>query len=104
MNSKIKILNRIHKNVFCNIYEKSCYVFLCGGIDRSCIRDIVRIELEKNGVRVLYPEDLFLEILNKNKKKSGRNGKKHIYYSNQFLMMLINLSFLSGGKLLILAA
>ncbi|MFL8858418.1 retron St85 family effector protein, partial [Clostridioides difficile] len=42
---------------------------LCGGVstNKSCIRDMVRIELENNKIRVLYPEDLFMDILSKNK-------------------------------------
>ena len=61
-------LDEIYNNVFCKIYTWSFYVFLCGGSDKTNIRNKVRVELEKRGFQVLYPEDLFMDLLNRDKK------------------------------------
>lgn len=58
----------IYENVFCNTFNKACYVFLCGGAGKDNIRNNVRIILEQKRLQVLYPEDLFIEMLNKDKK------------------------------------
>ncbi|MBH6855650.1 hypothetical protein I5763_17830, partial [Clostridioides difficile] len=62
-------VNKIYTDIYKNINKEYIDVFLCGGVstNKSCIRDMVRIELENNKIRVLYPEDLFMDILSKNK-------------------------------------
>lgn len=63
-----KYFNEIYRNVFCNTYNESYYVFLCGGAGKNHIRNNVRNLLEKKGYQILYPEDLFVDIINNDKK------------------------------------
>lgn len=62
-------IRSIYIDIYIKMNEKYINVFLCGGVstNKKCIRDDVRKTLEKNRVRVLYPEDLFMEILASNK-------------------------------------
>jgi len=68
----ITAIERIHVEVYKRINQQYIDVFLCGGTSNSTkisIRDIIRDKLSKiNNVRVLYPEDLFIEILNNDKE------------------------------------
>ncbi|WP_035293228.1 retron St85 family effector protein [Clostridium sp. KNHs214] len=63
-------IDKIYTDIYKKINREYTDVFLCGGVstNENCLRDWVRIELEKNKIRVLYPEDLFMDILNKDKK------------------------------------
>ncbi len=61
---------KIHDEIFAKTYEDAIYVFLCGGAAETCIRNKIRTQLESNGIQVLYPEDLFMEMMNKNKKSN----------------------------------
>lgn len=65
-----EFFKRIYVDVFCNIFSKSYYIFLCGGAGKNNVRDKVRILLEEKNFKVLYPEDLFMDMLNKNKKSN----------------------------------
>ncbi len=58
----------IYNDFFKRQYEDTCYVFLCGGSADNCIRNKIRLLLESNEIQVLYPEDLFMEMMNRNKK------------------------------------
>lgn len=62
------IISEIYENVFCQTYHESYYVFLCGGAKKENIRNSVRFLLEKKGYQILYPEDLFVDIINNDKK------------------------------------
>ncbi|PKL77864.1 MAG: hypothetical protein CVU99_09070 [Firmicutes bacterium HGW-Firmicutes-4] len=64
------IYGQIYDNVFCKTFTRSFYVFLCGGADRNSIRDKVRNKLEKQKFQVFYPEDLFMDLLNRDKQKN----------------------------------
>ncbi len=64
----IEIYNDIYKEVFCKTFDQSCYVFLCGGASKKHIRNDIRARLEKEHFQIFYPEDLFMEMLNRNKK------------------------------------
>lgn len=64
----IEIYNSIYEDIFCNTFNKSCYVFLCGGAGKEHIRNSIRPILEHEQFQVLYPEDLFIEMLNRDKK------------------------------------
>ena len=64
----ISIFNSIYNDVFCNTFIQSCYVFLCGGADKNNIRNNIRTLLEKRYFQILYPEDLFIEMLNRDKR------------------------------------
>lgn len=59
---------KIHDEIFAKSYKDTLYVFLCGGATDDCIRDNIRVHLESNGIQVLYPEDLFMEMMNKDRK------------------------------------
>jgi hypothetical protein len=63
-------LIRIHDDIFKKINQHYIDVFLCGGAGNSneFLRDKVRnsLKIHKN-LRIMYPEDLFVEQINKNK-------------------------------------
>lgn len=63
----VEIYSAIYDDIFCNTYNQSCYVFLCGGAGKDHIRNKIRLQLESNQFQVLYPEDLFMDMLNRNK-------------------------------------
>lgn len=62
------VYDAIYTDVFCNTFNQSCYVFLCGGAGKEHIRNNLRIILENEKFQILYPEDLFMEMLNRDKK------------------------------------
>ncbi len=62
------ILNSIYYDVFRNIKYKELDLFLCGGMStkkNTSYRDRLRKKIESERINVLYPEDLFMEMLNK---------------------------------------
>lgn len=65
----INSIKKIYNDIYKNINQEYINVFLCGGASTNseCIRDIVRNKLEKKKIRVLYPEELFMDLLTKNK-------------------------------------
>ena len=64
----LNIYEMIYNNVFCKTFSQSFFIFLCGGADKSHIRNRIRTLLEADGLQVLYPEDLFMDMLNRDKK------------------------------------
>lgn len=64
------VVRTIYNEIFCNLVDNSTFVFLCGGAGHNSIRDKVRDGLLKRNYQVLYPEDLFIDIINKNKEIS----------------------------------
>lgn len=73
-----KSLNDIYSKIFCSIKEQYIIVFLCGGAStktKRSLRDRIRILLEnekkisywKLPIKVFYPEDLLIDVLNKTK-------------------------------------
>lgn len=64
-------LLRIHDDIFTKINQYYVDIFLCGGAGKSedLLRDKIRdkLKVHKN-LRIMYPEDLFVEIINKNKE------------------------------------
>lgn len=65
------IVNEIYNEVFCNIQHGNIDLFLCGAAstkEKISYRDIIRSKLEDNSnLSILYPEDMFMEILNRKK-------------------------------------
>ncbi|QWG70406.1 hypothetical protein EXW32_29125 (plasmid) [Bacillus mycoides] len=65
-------LLRIHNDIYIKIKQLTVDVFLCGGTSNAkytSTRDKVRDGMSGfKDIRILYPEDLFKEILNKNKE------------------------------------
>lgn len=61
--------NQIYDDVFSNIKKGNIDVFLCGAAStkkKTSYRDLLRNELKKaKRVSILYPEDLFMELLNR---------------------------------------
>lgn len=73
-----KSLKDIYMKIFCCIEEQYIIVFLCGGAStkqKRSLRDKVRILLENEKkkyyrqlpIKVFYPEDLLIDVLNKTK-------------------------------------
>lgn len=64
-----KILQKIYVDLFEQLGANSLDVFLCGGASTKksiSSRDMIRKKLEQEkAVRILYPEDLFIEMMNK---------------------------------------
>ena len=65
------IIDKIYKDIFLNIHHNTVDMFLCGGASTrkyTSNRDLIRMELKDNKrVSILYPEDLFMELLNRKK-------------------------------------
>lgn len=75
LNIKIKeLLITLHNDVFQKLNEDAIDVFLCGGIstrEQLSIRDQIRNQFHgSKNVRIMYPEDLFIEILNRDKNSN----------------------------------
>lgn len=75
---KYRIADKIYQEIFSNIESQNIIVFLCGGAskkDKKSIRDRVRASIEQDKKRyyrskplkIFYPEDLLVEILNQTK-------------------------------------
>lgn len=73
-----KILEKIYTDIFYGFKEQYIIVFLCGGASTKTnkyIRDKIRVLLENEKrryswllpIKVFYPEDLLIEVLNKTK-------------------------------------
>lgn len=63
----INIYQMIYEEVFCKTFSQFFFIFLCGGADKNNIRNKIRKQLEKAGFQILYPEDLFMDMLNRDK-------------------------------------
>lgn len=63
-------LLQIHNDIYTKINQNTIDVFLCGGGSNSkhmSTRDKIRKKMtEFKDIRILYPEDLFIEMLNRN--------------------------------------
>jgi hypothetical protein len=62
---------KLHNEVYKKMNQRYIDVFLCGGASNkktTSIRDRIRDGFKEfDNIRILYPEDLFIEMLNKNK-------------------------------------
>lgn len=65
------IVDEIYKKIFLNIHSSGIDMFLCGGAsdkEHTSNRDLLRDKLKVKGkISILYPEDLFMEMLNRKK-------------------------------------
>lgn len=66
------ILMKLHDEIYNKMNQNYIDVFLCGGASSNkytSIRDKIRVGLlqKYKNIRILYPEDLFIEMLNINK-------------------------------------
>jgi hypothetical protein len=70
----IEILDTIYRSIFKRLQQRMIDVFLCGGAstkEQLSMRDKLKEQLELTKViRILYPEELFMDILNLNKKQN----------------------------------
>ena len=66
-----KIADEIYKNIFSNLNHSIIDLFLCGGAstkNNKSVRDKIKEQLYKNEqLSILYPEDLFMEMLSRKK-------------------------------------
>lgn len=66
-----KIVDEIYQKIFCKIQNGNVDLFLCGAAStkgKNSYRDSLRRKLEKNvSLSILYPEDMFMELLNRKK-------------------------------------
>lgn len=71
LTDNFNIVNKIYNEIFCNIQHGNIDLFLCGAAstkERTSYRDIIRMKLEDNAnLSILYPEDMFTELLNRKK-------------------------------------
>jgi len=65
-----EIFHSIYQDVFCQSFFNSCYVFLCGGAEKNHVRKKVGALLEKKGFKIFFPEDLFMDLLNRNRSNN----------------------------------
>lgn len=67
----LEAINEIYNNIFCNIHHGNIDLFLCGAAStrtKISYRDSIRKKLEKDtNLSILYPEDMFMEMLNRKK-------------------------------------
>lgn len=67
----INVVHEIYNEIFCNIQHGNIDLFLCGAAstkEKTSYRDIIRAKLEDNdNLSILYPEDMFMEMLNRKK-------------------------------------
>lgn len=78
----------IYNDVFCKTFTESFFIFLCGGADKKNIRNKIRLQLEMNELQVLYPEDLFMDMLNRD-KKSDLLEYENLLASNSDIVCII---------------
>lgn len=67
----LEIVDEIYKKIFCNMNHGNIDLFLCGGAStkgKNSYRDAIRKELEKDiRLSILYPEDMFMDLLDRKK-------------------------------------
>lgn len=65
------IVDEVYKVIFCNIKNGNLDLFLCGAAstkEKISYRDSLRKKVENNHkLSILYPEDMFMELLNRKK-------------------------------------
>ena len=68
-NFDLDMAKRIRNEIFTGQKLPVSYIFLCGGAGRTCIRNKVKQRLCCSDAEVLYPEDLFMDLMSR--EKSG---------------------------------
>lgn len=84
----LETIRKIYEDVFCNTFSQACYVFLCGGAKKEHIRDKIRPLLEREQFQILYPEDLFMEMLNRDKKSDLLEYENLLAYNSDIICVL----------------
>ncbi|MGV1065401.1 retron St85 family effector protein [Clostridium perfringens] len=83
-------IDKLYNEVYKKINREYIDVFLCGGVSTNseCIRDKVREIMERNNIRVLYPEDMFMDILTKNRDKDLLSLEKFLAENSDIICVL----------------
>ena len=83
-------IDKLYNEVYKKINREYIDVFLCGGVSTNsdCIRDKVRRIMEENHIRVLYPEDMFMDILAKNRDKDLLSLEKFLADNSDIICVL----------------
>ncbi|MED2123991.1 retron St85 family effector protein [Bacillus thuringiensis] len=99
-----KTLLKIHDDIYIKINEFYVDIFLCGGASSPkniSLRDKVRDSMKKKrNIRIMYPEDLFVELLNKNKEHDLLSLEKFLANNCDIICIICE----SGGSLVELGA
>ena len=83
------IIKAIYDDIFCHTFSQSCYVFLCGGAGKECIRNKVRSLLVCKNFQILYPEDLFMDMFNKDKKSDLLDFENFLAENSDIICIII---------------
>jgi hypothetical protein len=86
-----KIITRIYNDVYLKMNNQYIDVFLCGGADpKKHIRDKVRNKIKKmKNIKILYPEDLFIEILNIDKNSDLLSLEQFLADNCDFICVIV---------------
>lgn len=101
-------LLEIYNDVFCELSKQYLTVFLCGGAynkNNPSLRDRIKPLLEHSNrfnyrIRVFYPEELMIDILNGDKKKDLLSCEKILADNSDFIVIICE----SAGSLVELGA
>lgn len=98
------MLTIIYEKIYKSINNYYIDIFLCGGMstkERMSLRDILKEKLKSNKkIRVLYPEDLFIELLNVNKDYDLLSLEQFLAENSDFICIVCE----SAGSLVELGA
>lgn len=105
-----KIVEEIYQQIYCKFREQYIVVFLCGGAsnrDYKSLRDKVRTLLENEKktlwykpLKIFYPEDLLIEILNKTKDADLLSYEQFLASNSHVIVIICE----SAGSLVELGA
>ena len=105
-----KIVEEIYRQIYCKFREQYIVVFLCGGTsnrDYKSLRDKVRTLLENEKktlwykpLKIFYPEDLLIEILNKTKDADLLSYEQFLASNSHVIVIICE----SAGSLVELGA
>ena len=105
-----KIVEEIYRQIYCKFREQYIVVFLCGGAsnrDYKSLRDKVRTLLENEKktlwykpLKIFYPEDLLIEILNKTKDADLLSYEQFLASNSHVIVIICE----SAGSLVELGA
>lgn len=98
------IFKKIYEEIFVKIRISSTDIFLCGGAstkNRLSNRDQLRKELTQNkNLSILYPEDLFIEMMNRDKNYDLLSLEKSLADNSDYIFIVCE----SPGSLVELGA
>jgi hypothetical protein len=107
---KCEIVREIYQKIYCEIREQYIVVFLCGGASDSrhkSLRDKVRTLLENERkslwykpLKIFYPEDLLIEVLNKTKEADLLSYEQFLANNSHVIVIICE----SAGSLVELGA